>query len=259
MKLLALLIAFAISHFISNPERFRNFAWLHQLKYWVNKNKFFESEDVNMLIILFVPILIIHLLMEVFFDSSLGYFIGSTLILIYCIGPKNIVEQFQVDDLSEENDLPKKSDKDIVYKMSQLSLYRWFGVFFWYVVLGVVGVLLYRFTERLCAEDNNTEGSESYGKLLGILNYPAAWMMALALAIASDFERVYKKCKPFMTLDNLKKMDDSFLYESMDFAVENCEVDADHVGNMEQITINVLKRILIVCLVFVSISVILAI
>jgi AmpE protein len=255
MKLLALLIAFAISHFISKPERFRNFNWLSKLNQWVIKNKFFESKDINMLVVLFIPIFIIHVFSQWFFDSSLGSFIISIVVLIYCIGPKSLEEQFSKAVGYESNEAPKKT----ISLITRLSLHRWFGVFFWYVVLGIVGALLYRFSERLCEQNNNSEYSDTYAKLLQILNYPVAWMMVLALAIASDFERVYKKCSPYMSMRNIKSIDDRFLYEAMDFAVENCETDENHEISLEQTSLNVLKRMLIVCLVFVSVLVILAI
>ena len=257
MKLLALLIAFAISHFISKPEKFRNFSWLHKLKQWVVQKKLVESADINMLLVLFIPIAIVQLFIQLVFDSTLGYFIASIMVLIYCIGPENLEESFQVNEISEE--VEESKNPEITSQMTRLSLYRWFSVFFWYVVLGVVGVLLYRFTERLWAENNKGKMSDSLNKLMRILNYPVAWIMVIALAIASDFERIYKKCKPHMTLDNIKSMDDQFLYNAMEFAVENCEVDENHQESMEQITLKVLKRMLVVCLVFISILVILAI
>jgi membrane protein required for beta-lactamase induction len=92
-----------------------------------------------------------------------------------------------------------------------------------------------------------------------ILNYPVAWMMVISLAIASDFERIFKKCKAYMKSDNIKSMDDTFLYEAADFAVENCEVEAGSDTSIEVVTISVLKRMLFVWLVFVSILVILAV
>jgi membrane protein required for beta-lactamase induction len=94
---------------------------------------------------------------------------------------------------------------------------------------------------------------------MAILNYPVAWMMVMLLAIASDFERIYKKCKPFLNIKTITSMDDSFLYEATDFAVENCEVEPESDSSIEQVSIRVLKRMLVVCMVFISILVIFAV
>lgn len=251
MKLLALLFAFVISHYISSPEKFRNFNWLQQLRIWVVKQKFFESSDVNMLLILFIPIVIIQLLAQTIFDSNFGIFLVSVLILIYCIGPQSLEEQLP--------NYISSNDEKTIKVMTQESMNKWFGVFFWYVVLGIVGVLIYRFTERLCYNENDSDYSKSFNKLLRILNYPVSWMVVLALAIASDFERVYLRCKPFLNLETVKAMDNKFLFDAMDFAVNNCEADPVKEKKLELVTLDVLKRMLIVCLVFVSILVILAI
>jgi AmpE protein len=259
MKLLALLIAFVVSHMVSKPERFRRFDWLYQFKNWVIKSKIFESPDLNMLLLLIIPILTLQIIIQIFFSSSLGLFIVSILVLAYCIGPEDLEEQFNNGKPLNDTQVTKYASKDITSEMTRLSMYRWFGVLFWYIVLGIVGVLLYRFAERLLAKDEKSELNQSLMKLMRILNYPVAWMMVLALAIASDFERVYKKCKPFMKLDTMKNLDTQFLIVSMEFAVNNCEIDESFQEGVEQVTLKVLKRMLIVCIVFISLLVILAI
>ena len=261
MKLLALIFAYAISHVISNPQRFRNFQWFKSWSIWLDNRTNFTTKELTILIIVVVPIIVISIILQTVSGSVVGMLLVSILVLSYCIGPKSLDEDVESGKIHKKLGLRKNAKISVlIKKMTQVSLHRWFGVFFWYLLLGIVGALLYRFSERLdffTNNDSNTKAATT--KVMKILNYPVTWMMAISLAIASDFERVLNKCKPFMSIDNIVNMDDSFLYDATDFAVENCEIEKDDKKTIEQVTLGVLKRMLVVWLVFVSILVILAI
>jgi membrane protein required for beta-lactamase induction len=61
-------------------------------------------------------------------------------------------------------------------------------VFFWYVVLGVVGALVYRLSERLGVILAMKVTKTSVEQLMKSAYYPVAWMMVVSLAIASDLK-----------------------------------------------------------------------
>jgi len=74
------------------------------------------------------------------------------------------------------------------------ALRRWFGVLFWFLVLGAVGALLYRFA-ALAAEgayaDALPEPARNGAKrLFAVLNWPAAQLMTLSLALVANFDAV---------------------------------------------------------------------
>ncbi len=74
------------------------------------------------------------------------------------------------------------------------ALRRWFGVLFWFLLLGPVGAVLYRLTALMA------EGPESGGipdanragmrRLFAWLNWPVAQLMTFSLALAGDFDTV---------------------------------------------------------------------
>lgn len=76
---------------------------------------------------------------------------------------------------------------------------RWFGVLFWFLVLGPAGALLYRLVV-LCARDDprlalpvaNRSGVRA---LLRLLNWPVAQLMTGALALVGNFDAVYSAWK----------------------------------------------------------------
>ena len=261
MKLLALILAYILSHLVSKPYRFRQFGWYKSWTNWFSRHTNWSSAELSTIVIVAVPVLIISTLLLNLFDSDLGALLVSIVILSYCIGPESLQEDVDSGDIKAKLGVRKNAKVAVlIKKMTKVSMQRWFGVFFWYIVLGVIGALIYRLSERLdCESSNDSHLKSASEKLMKILNYPVAWVMVVSLAIASDFERIFKKCKAHMNSKNIKSLDDTFLYEAADFAVENCEVEADSDTSIEQVTMSVLKRMLIVWLVFVSILVILAV
>jgi membrane protein required for beta-lactamase induction len=258
MKLLALILAFAISHFIPKPQKFRNFHWLKSWSDWYQSKSTLKQQDLNLLVIIALPVVLISVILFSIISSLVGQLLVSILVLVYCIGPESLDEDVESNQIRSKLNIGKNASiATLIKKMVRVSLGRWFGIFFWYVILGIEGVLIYRFAERLLyfiPQDSNLK--PSINKLMKILNYPVAWFMVISLAIASDFERIFKKCKPYMNVQNIKKMDASFLYEAADFAVENCEVEPESGKSLERVTLSVLKRMLVVWLVFVAILVI---
>ncbi len=82
----------------------------------------------------------------------------------------------------------------LVEAVFRCALWRWFGVLFWFVLLGAAGAVLYRLMS-LCAQGeaqrslpDAQRGSASTG--LALLNWPVAQLMTFALALAADFDRV---------------------------------------------------------------------
>lgn len=79
------------------------------------------------------------------------------------------------------------------------ALRRWFGVLFWFVVLGAIGALLYRLV-AIAAEDEPAlhlpEGTvDGARRLLAVLDWPVAQLMALSLALVGNFDVVVSAWK----------------------------------------------------------------
>jgi AmpE protein len=73
------------------------------------------------------------------------------------------------------------------------SLHRWFGVIFWFAVLGIVGAFLYRMVDWLACEKSSLTSAQKQliMRTRQVLDWPAAQLMTLSLAIATDFDSVF--------------------------------------------------------------------
>jgi AmpE protein len=74
------------------------------------------------------------------------------------------------------------------------ALRRWFGVLFWFLLLGPFGAVLYRLTalsaEGEAARELPGETVEGARTLLAILEWPVAQLLTLALALVGNFDTV---------------------------------------------------------------------
>lgn len=82
----------------------------------------------------------------------------------------------------------------LVSAVFQSALRRWFGVLFWFLVLGPSGALLYRLSVLACegtlARKVPGETAEGARTLLKLLDWPVAQLLTLSLALVGNFDTV---------------------------------------------------------------------
>lgn len=73
------------------------------------------------------------------------------------------------------------------------ALRRWFGVLFWFLLLGPVGALLYRLSAMAALDDDArlpSENASGARMLLALLDWPVAQLMTLSMALVGNFDIV---------------------------------------------------------------------
>jgi AmpE protein len=219
MTIIAILLAFALCHFIRELGRIRKNQWLAS---WVGfANDLFGrlpgwSDVLGFLVILAVPLLVLLLLNEVLHGAlgTTGSFLLALGVLIYSFGPRDldtdIAEVLEADAERRTSALEELLGGPVpegdaacrsaaIGAVFEQALRRWFGVIFWFAVLGVIGALLYRMVDWLDSEDPQVSDDQRrhFVRLQQIMDWPAAQLMTLALAIATDFDSVYKAWKRY--------------------------------------------------------------
>jgi AmpE protein len=220
MTIIAILLAFALCHFVRELGRIRKNQWLTS---WVGfANDAFGrlpgwTDVLGFLVILAVPLMVLLLLNQVLHAAlgTTGSFLLALVVLIYSFGPRDldtdIAEVLEADDEQQrtsalEGLLGRPVPEDdaacrsaAVGAVFEQALRRWFGVIFWFAVLGVVGALLYRMVDWLDSEEPQVSEDQRshFVRLQQIMDWPAAQLMTLALAIATDFDSVFKAWKRY--------------------------------------------------------------
>jgi AmpE protein len=214
--LIAVLVALTLGHLAPELGRLRRYGWIRHWLDWLaarpQLGRLWRGEGG--LLLSLVPPLLIVLLVQTLLGGSLyglAAFLFAVVVLFYCWGPRDL--DLDVEAIRQAPDQvarraaaqalsPHPGRVDIPLQGSALihavfsaGIRRWFGVLFWFLLLGPLGAALYRLTQLL-AEAQPADGPlplaqcNAAQRLLAILDWPVAHLMTLALALVADFDAV---------------------------------------------------------------------
>jgi len=207
--LIAVVIALIVSHALPDLARLRRYDWLHASAAWIQARISAQAPLVLALCVL-PPVVLLALL-----DWALhGEFFGlgalalSIVVLYLTWGPRDLDLDVEALDSMPDDDRRRAAlaglglptggalaPTAVVDAMFIAALRRWFGLLFWFALLGPAGALGYRLVDLL----GDAQAPESSGpsdlraaaqRLAGWLNWAPAQLMTLGLAIAADFDAV---------------------------------------------------------------------
>jgi AmpE protein len=221
--LLATLLALLLGHTVPELSRLRDYSWFqYWLRSWserLGESQFWHGPAAIILSI-GLPVVLLALLQW----SLLGVWWGlpsfalAAAVVFYCWGPRDLdIEIEAIGALTERDEriaalqrLPEDPPAPplrleggpVVDQVFMAALSRWFGVLFWFFVLGASGALLYRLVcladgSRAYREALSLEQAGAAKSLHRLMNWPAAQLMTLALALAADFDAVVTAWRDF--------------------------------------------------------------
>ena len=210
MTLFLVIIALAVDLVSGDLERFRKFDWFIYLRNLLDEslgnNKYWDG-NFALLGLLSIPLLILSFMLFLFsYWSSLVESIFIVCVLIYCISPKELLSQFDkyiisiekedadasllAQELINKETTSNSDDIEIAIMKSVFNKAhkQIFATIFWFFLLGVVGVFLYRLVDKLNDELKGVTNSlsESTSILLNILDWPSTRLFAIGLALAGN-------------------------------------------------------------------------
>jgi len=219
MSLLTILFSLAIERYVDAVDQLRKFDWIVSFANWV-KEKFSHSEFWNDTLGLIVIILLPVFLCAIIYNQLYGAlgllgFLFSLAVLVYCLGPQRIqhAARLYIDAGEHEDEhslktyateivgteLPDETqdiNRLVCEKLLVSTNENLLGVFFWFVLLGPMGALMFRMAGELYynsqqqSEEQNPEYLEfnnSTRMLYAILLWLPAQLTTLAFAITGSF------------------------------------------------------------------------
>lgn len=231
--LFAVVLALLIGHGLPSLTRLRNFAWLSAWGAWLQArlgSGGLWSGGWALLPLVGLPVLAVMAVQTGLADGwllGLFSFVFSVLVLFYCWGPHDLdVDVEQIIEATDRSQFrqaaaalwpdraePSLDAPALVEALFRGALRRWFGVLLWFVLLGPAGALLYRLTavlaEDASAESINPDVRAASADLLQVLDWPAALLMTLGMAMAADFDSVYRAWQDWLA--DGWRLDASFL------------------------------------------------
>ena len=221
--LLAVLVSIILSHSLPELGRLRHYGWFEgwlrgdfnpfaSSSTWAGRHGGWWSIGV--------PVALLALLQFLLWGQAYGFpsFLLATLLLFYCWGPRDLDADIgavthaadrdaRVQALQEiPNDPPVPplglDGRTLVDTVFRAALTRWFGVLFWFLLLGAAGALLYRLVQLVAQTEAFRSAlprahADALRELQVLLDWPAAQMMTLSMALAADFDAVAQSWRDF--------------------------------------------------------------
>ena len=196
MPFLLLLIALVVERFLPKVEKCRPWGWLGRYSAWLEKvttSTPLKGVVANYCLALFSIVIALLFVENIFFQSSgsLAHAIFSLIVLLFCFGPVNFYQS-----LSSYTPLEPKVDGEIdntvpvvtfaAGQAAKQANRQLFAPFFWFALLGVFGVVLYRVSERLPRND-------LLNFIVSLLDWIPVRLLCFSCALVSVFISVFPK------------------------------------------------------------------
>ena len=216
ITLVAVVLALVLGHVApSLVAAFRRHAWYDAwLRWWGEGGRGsagFWGGRYGIALAL-APVLLVVALLQWLLDGPLYGLPGllfDIAVLVYAWGPRDL--DVDVEAIIDAHDAPTRraaiarlgltgeaaalDGPALVEAVFANALRRWFGVLFWFLLLGPVGALLYRLS-ALAVDGESATGLPEQTRvgaraLVTALDWPVAQLMTLAMALVGNFDTVF--------------------------------------------------------------------
>ncbi|MCK4864425.1 MAG: regulatory signaling modulator protein AmpE [Gammaproteobacteria bacterium] len=212
MSLLSVIFALIAESFISSLSELRRFDLFYRYVSWLRaKLPIFSFQNGSVtLVIIFAGVLFAVWLISAILGNVLGLlgFLFGIAVLIFTIGPRDLEEDVQnINTALENNDFeganfhasylanrtiaepPMQLVQTIKEEILLQANIRMLGVFFWFILLGPVGAVLFRLSCLLKENqhDETNEFADACRDLYKIVNWIPARICVLSYAVAGNF------------------------------------------------------------------------
>jgi len=216
--LLAVFLVLVSAQTLPDLARLRDFSWL---KLWLARWGGGTGGSAGMalllpLILVVVCALVQGALTHVLF--GLPAFAFGVAVLFYCWGPRDLEADIDAVLKAPDSDRrhaaaqllrPEPATQEMPLESAPLveatflsALSRWFGVLFWFVILGPAGAIGYRVVQLLARspafiDETNAAQRAMLDRAALIVDWAPAHLMALTLALVSEFDAVLKTWRDY--------------------------------------------------------------
>ena len=208
MALITIIISLMLDHGFRHMHHLRELTWFelysHKLSHLIKSN----NGWLKFSLVLALPITIISFLQFVLFDLLWGvpFLLFSIPVLFYCLGPDCLINDIEAyldaRSLGDDDEAlhyagiltgrsastsPDQQITDVTRAILSATNERVFAVLFWFVLLGPLGAVFYRFTTNISKQDDASMQSAATLVQSGMAWAPAR-ILAIGYALTGHFD-----------------------------------------------------------------------
>ena len=212
--LLAILLVLAGGHALPDLSRWRDFSWLQVwIAQWTRASGDTARPRFAAVLLPLLLVVVCSLVQVVLGHVLFGLpaFAFAVVVLFYCWGPRDLDADIEAVLKAPDSDRrgaavqalrADAAGAPLAFESAALveatfdaALSRWFGVLFWFVVLGPAGALGYRVVQLMARNsainaDIDAAQRDMLERAARILDWAPAHLVSLTLALVSDFDAV---------------------------------------------------------------------
>ena len=277
MNIFIILLGLSINYFSKDISSLRSFTWLNKIQQGFHPATKHLSPIAQRLIPLTLSILLLYII-----STSIHTIVGplfqwvlSVIVLLYCLGPEDLSDIRHISQANNDDEVisdikkliqaPLATDQlsrneQAIGGVFRIALQRWFAVIFWFNLFGIYGAFAYRVCSVLSQQQNHTAPTSSPSELLQLqrlFEWPVAQLMTLAIALAANFDIVYKIWHQYHQKHGFKPSsgDYSYMLQAANISIQGSKPAGVGISNTlsgtsgtVQIALSLLYRILTVWL-----------
>ncbi len=212
MTLIAILIGILIDRFYQGLPELRRYERFYDYSGWLRERLPGDIWDGPLgLVAVLAPLLVVMAVLQDSLSGGVAGLLGllvAIAVLVFTLGPRDLavdVEHYcnACDDGDEATRAreagyfqsgqsapadARSGHEAVLHGVLVGAHDRWFGVMFWFAVLGPVGAVLFRAASLLAQRPQNDGFSGAASQLYGILGWIPSRMMLLSYALSGHFE-----------------------------------------------------------------------
>lgn len=210
ITLVAVVLALVLGHIAPTlVASFRQYGWYTAWLRWLGGVAGEAWRGRVAIALALVPVLVVVALLQWLLDGPVYGLVGLVFdiaVLVYAWGPRDL--DVDVEAVIDAHDAPTRraavarlgltgetaalDGPALVEAVFANALRRWFGVLFWFLLLGPVGAILYRLSVQGSTAPELPERNRAGAQALRTaLEWPVAQLMTLAMALVGNFDTVF--------------------------------------------------------------------
>jgi AmpE protein len=210
ITLVAVVLALVLGHVAPTlVASFRQYGWYMAWLHWLGEVAGDAWRSRFAIALALAPVLLVVALLQWMLDGPVYGLVGllfDIAVLVYAWGPRDL--DVDVEAVIDAHDTPTRraaiarlgltgetaalDGPALVEAVFINALQRWFGVLFWFLLLGPVGAILYRLAVQGCLATDLPEQNRAGAQALKTaLDWPVAQLMTLAMALVGNFDTVF--------------------------------------------------------------------